>query len=142
VAALPYPHPTTEAASRVMRGNRKRDTRPEVLLRSELHRRGLRFRKDYLIREAGLRVRADIAFPRRRIAVFLDGCFWHGCPKHGNVPRANSRYWSVKLARNHERDGMVNSQLRAAGWCVIRVWEHTDPAEAAAHVQEALEVPS
>jgi DNA mismatch endonuclease (patch repair protein) len=121
-----------------MRGNRKRDTRPEVRLRSELHSRGLRFRKDYLIRAPSVRVRVDIAFPRPRLAVFVDGCFWHGCPEHGTVPRSNARYWSAKLARNRERDEFVDECLEAEGWTVFRIWEHAEPVDAASLVEEML----
>lgn len=138
MGALPYPEPTSPAASRVMRGNRKRDTRPEMRLRSELHRRGLRFRKDYLIREDAMRVRADIAFPRSRLVVFVDGCFWHSCPAHGSVPRANEGYWSAKLERNRQRDKLVDMYLRSADWTVVRVWEHVDPVEAASLIEARL----
>lgn len=112
--------------SEIMRGNRKRDTRPEVDLRSALHRAGLRFRKDFAVRpDEGRVIRVDVAFPRARVAVFVDGCFWHRCPKHGNDPRSNSSYWGPKLARNVERDREVNTRLAAAGWRVVRIWEHS-----------------
>ncbi len=142
MTALPYPQPTSPAASRVMRGNRKRDTRPEVRLRSELHRRGLRFRKDYLIDQPSVRVRVDVVFPGSRLAVFVDGCFWHGCPDHGTVPRANTGYWPAKLARNRERDERVDALLRAEGWIVLRIWEHAHPAEAAVLVEKMLKAVS
>lgn len=129
-----YPHPSTPAASRVMRGNRKEDTRPEVRLRSKLHRRGLRFRKHYAIEASGVRVKPDIVFNGSRIAVFVDGCFWHGCADHGTQPKANSTYWSSKLTRNRERDQRVNESLRTAGWQVLRIWEHMSLDEAAARV--------
>jgi DNA mismatch endonuclease (patch repair protein) len=109
-----------------MKGNRRVDTRPEVALRSELHRRGLRFRKEVALRPAHRLRRVDIVFSAVKLAVFLDGCFWHGCPEHGNHPKANTDYWSVKLARNVSRDAEVNRELVAAGWSVIRVWEHED----------------
>jgi len=112
--------------SEIMRGNRKSDTRPEVELRSALHRAGLRFRKDYAVRPDGGRViRVDVAFPRVRVAVFIDGCFWHRCPEHGNEPRSNRVYWDTKLSRNVERDREVEARLSAAGWRVLRVWEHS-----------------
>lgn len=136
-----YPHPTSQAASSVMRGNRKRDTRPEVRLRSALHRRGLRFFKDRRIEGEGLRVRGDVVFPRNRVAVFVDGCFWHGCPDHGNTPRANSSYWVPKLARNKERDREQTAALEARGWTVIRIWEHVPPDEAADFVQATVRSP-
>lgn len=121
-----------------MRGNRRSDTRLEVRVRSELHCRGLRFRKQLLITAGDVRVRADEAIPRQRIAVFLDGCFWHRCPEHGNSPRSNSGYWSTKLDRNVERDRKVLAALDAAGWSVLRIWEHVSTSFAADQVQSAL----
>lgn len=119
-----YPAPSSPAATAVMKGNRSRDTRPEVLLRSALHRRGLRFRKDYVIRVDGRRCRADVVFTKQRLAVFVDGCFWHGCPEHGRTPRTNHEYWRAKLGRNVERDQQSTAALISAGWKVLRVWEH------------------
>ena len=136
-AILP-PVATNGAVSAVMRGNRSSDTGPERRLRSELHRRGHRFRKSYRIAFDGGSVRADIAFPRRRLAVFVDGCFWHQCPWHGNVPRANSRYWAPKLARNVERDKRVTSALEDEGWRVLRIWEHVEPSDGADQVTQSL----
>lgn len=133
-----YPVPSSEAVSRVMRGNRRSDTRLEVRVRSELHRRGLRFRKQLLITAGDVRVRADVAFLRQRLAVFLDGCFWHRCPEHGNSPRANSDYWSTKLDRNVERDRKVLAALETAGWSVLRIWEHVPADLAADQVQTTL----
>lgn len=121
----------------IMKGNRRVDTRPELALRSELHRRGLRFRKDGALRPAGRLRHVDIVFPRVKLAVFVDGCFWHGCPEHGNKPRANTEYWSVKLARNVARDAQVNAELEDAGWTVVRVWEHEDAREAAARIERS-----
>jgi DNA mismatch endonuclease (patch repair protein) len=120
-----------------MQGNRKRDTRPELALRSELHRRGLRYRVD-VRPAAGLRCRADIVFGRKRVAVFVDGCFWHDCPEHGTSPRTNAPYWSAKIARNVERDRFNETELSAAGWTVIRVWEHESPVDAADRIVRAL----
>src|SRR4051794_39523117 len=100
-----YPYPDSEAVVAVMKANRRSDTGPEVATRALLHRLGLRFRKDYLIKLPETRgVRADIAFSRQRLAVFIDGCFWHGCPEHGHMPRRNTHYWGPKLARNARRD--------------------------------------
>ena len=122
-----------------MKGNRKRDTRPEVALRSVLHRAGLRYRCDYPVRVRGRRpVRVDIAFTRARVAVFVDGCFWHCCPEHSNVPRVNRSYWEPKLARNVQRDAETETALAALGWKTIRAWEHEDPAVAADRVRAAL----
>ena len=78
-------------------------------------------------------------FPRLRVAVFVDGCFWHGCPDHGHVPRANTAYWAPKLARNVARDRSVDQWLAEAGWEIIRVWEHLPSKVAAEHVASGLE---
>lgn len=115
----------------------QRDTGPELALRSELHRRGLRFRVDRRP-VAEIRTRADLVFPRARVAVYVDGCFWHGCPDHGTTPKANSGFWGPKLARNKERDRQIDEGLAAAGWTVVRVWEHEDPLEAADRVESVV----
>jgi DNA mismatch endonuclease (patch repair protein) len=120
-----------------MRGNRKENTKPEVRLRSVLHRRGLRFFKNARP-ERGIPCRVDIVFPRARLAVFVDGCFWHRCPEHGTAPRTNARYWSAKIARNVERDRENDKLLAESGWQVIRVWEHESVAAAADRVEQAL----
>jgi DNA mismatch endonuclease (patch repair protein) len=122
----------------IMRGNRSTDTKPEVALRSMLHRHGLRFRKNYTLRLPERRVRVDIAFPRLKLAVFVDGCFWHGCPDHGHHPQRNEEYWSRKLRRNAERDREVNAALKQAGWRIVRVWEHVPTQEAVQTVRQAL----
>jgi DNA mismatch endonuclease, patch repair protein len=122
-----------------MKGNRRRDTRPEIQVRSLLHRRGRRFRTDFLIREDGVRVRPDIVFPRKRLAVFIDGCFWHQCPQHSHVPRTNTAYWPEKLARTVERDSRVTRLLETAGWRVIRIWEHVAADKAVQLVEQALQ---
>lgn len=113
-----------------MRANRRRDTAPELAVRRELHRRGLRFRVDYAP-VVGLRCRVDIAFTRAQVAVFVDGCFWHRCPEHGVLPYANGEWWGDKLQGNVARDRRNDRELTAAGWCVVRVWEH-EPAFVAA----------
>lgn len=125
-----------------MRSNRRTDTGPELAARSTLHRRGLRFRKDFRVDLDEIRVRVDIAFPVRRVAVFIDGCFWHRCPKHGTDPRLNSGFWKRKLRTNVERDARADDALREAGWTVVRCWEH-EPADAVAdRVQLALGTPA
>lgn len=121
---LPYPTPSSSAVSRLMRGNRGTDTAPEVRLRLALHGRGLRYRKHERLEAGGIRVRPDLLFGRARVAVFVDGCYWHRCPDHGTRPRANVDYWDPKLARNVERDGRVDEALAGAGWTVVRLWEH------------------
>ena len=107
-----------------MLGNRRVDTKPEVLLRSLLHRAGLRFRKDRLIRLGVRRVRPDVVFGRQRVAVFMDGCFWHRCPEHGTMPATNHTYWLAKFQTNIARDARNNAALKDEGWRVIRIWEH------------------
>jgi DNA mismatch endonuclease (patch repair protein) len=113
-----------------MRANKRRDTRPEILVRRLLHARGLRYRVDHRV-ETESRSRADIAFTRQRIAVFIDGCFWHSCPEHLHLPKANADYWTPKLARNVERDAEVTAVLRGLGWTVLRFWEHEPAREVA-----------
>jgi len=120
-----------------MRANRRRDTGPEMALRRELHRRGLRYRVDYAP-VPGLRCRADIVFTRARMAVFVDGCFWHSCPVHRTHPAANRDWWREKLDRNVERDRRNDRELGAAGWHVERVWEHELAATAADRIERAL----
>jgi DNA mismatch endonuclease (patch repair protein) len=121
-----------------MRRNPRRDTVPERAVRSELHRRGLRFRKDLPLRVPGRVVRPDVVFTRARLAVFVDGCFWHRCPKHGNVPRANGDYWRPKLERNVARDRAVDAALGEVGWRVLRAWEHEPPSTVADRVLAVL----
>lgn len=135
---LPYPQPTTSAVSKRMRRNARRDTQPEIAIRSELHRRGLRFRADFPVRLSERIVRPDVVFTRAKVAVFVDGCFWHCCPAHGNKPAANSDYWSPKLARNVARDRVVDMALAEAGWTVVRAWEHEQPRDVAERVQVTL----
>lgn len=135
---VPYPHPTSAHASAVMRGNRSRDTQPELQLRVLLHRDGFRYRVNLPVKVDGQTVRVDIAFTKARLAVFVDGCFWHACPSHGRIPKANSAYWPVKLARNRARDTANQSALERAAWRVVRIWEHVPPEQAAAVIVKAL----
>lgn len=114
-----------------MRGNRRVDTKPEIQLRRGLHAQGLRFRKDHRVEsDAGVGAKADIVFPCRRVVVFVDGCFWHGCPEHCRIPTRNREYWVAKISRNRLRDNRVTTALRSSGWQVIRIWEH-EPLEQA-----------
>jgi DNA mismatch endonuclease (patch repair protein) len=136
--SAPYPIATSPAASRVMRGNTRRDTRPEIALRRALFGQGLRFRVDYPIRLPSRVVRPDIVFVRARMAIFVDGCFWHGCPIHGTQPRHNSNYWLPKLARNRQRDLQTQTALQNEGWRVLRFWEHEEAQAAAAIVIGAI----
>jgi DNA mismatch endonuclease, patch repair protein len=120
-----------------MRANRRRDTAPELRLRRALHRRGHRYRVDHQPLP-GLRRRADVVFTRWRVAVFVDGCFWHGCPAHGTQPRANADYWRAKIDRNVERDRETDDLLVEAGWSVVRVWEHVSTESAVERIEVAL----
>lgn len=120
-----------------MQANRSRDTRPERLLRSALHAAGLRFRVSARPLPT-LNRTADIVFRPARIAVFVDGCFWHGCPTHRTAPRANADYWADKIRINQNRDRHTDEKLAAAGWEVIRVWEHEDVASAAVRIADAV----
>lgn len=117
-----------------MRSNRGRDTTPELAVRSAVHRLGLRFRVNAFPIK-GLRRTADLVFPRQRVAVFVDGCFWHGCPTHYTAPVAHSDYWANKVATNSARDRETDQYLLEAGWTVVRVWEHDDPALTAALIE-------
>ena len=129
---------TSPAVRNVMRGNRKRDTCPELAVRRAAHRRGLRYR--VAIRPLPELARtADLVFRGAKVAVFVDGCFWHGCPEHYVPPRSNPTYWIPKIERNQTRDHATNEVLRAAGWSVIRFWEHDDPERAAGAIAEAVE---
>jgi DNA mismatch endonuclease (patch repair protein) len=123
---------------RNMQANRARDTKPELAVRRLLHRRGLRYRTA-MAPEPGLRRRADIVFTRMRIAIFIDGCFWHGCPEHGRREfRYNVDYWPGKIAANVARDQDTNDKLRSAGWLVLRFWEHENPGSVADAIEKAL----
>ena len=126
---------------------RRRDTQAELRLRSALHATGLRYRVDHPLRVATHHraLRPDIVFTRAKVAVFVDGCYWHGCPEHGQRRSgANKSYWGPKIARNVERDRAHDAALSAAGWTVVRIWEHTALESAIASVRDALglETPS
>lgn len=116
---------------------RQRDTTPERLLRSALHRRGLRFRVERPL-DFDRRRRADLVFVTEKVAVFVDGCFWHSCPAHATVPRANRAFWVEKLRRNVVRDRDTDRRLAESGWTVVRVWEHEAPEAAADRVEAAV----
>ena len=131
------PTPSSKAARNRMKAAKQRDTAPEMALRSAIHRRGLRYRVDANLIE-GLRRRADVVFRPIKVAVFVDGCFWHGCPVHGTWPKANAEFWREKIEGNRKRDADTNHRLTKAGWLVIRVWEHEDPEEAAEKICEIV----
>lgn len=128
---------SSAARRRVMQANRSRDTAPELEIRSRLHRRGIRFR--VAARPLpDLRRTADIVHRLSKVAVFVDGCFWHGCPDHYTAPRTNGAYWIPKIETNVRRDRDTDAVLAAAGWLVIRIWEHDDPARAVTRVARAI----
>ena len=129
---------TDPATSARMRAQRRRDTAPELALRRELHRRGVRYYVDRAPMK-GVRRRADLVFPRRKVAVYVDGCFWHSCPQHATFPKNNAQWWAEKLAGNVTRDRDTDTRLTDAGWTVVRIWEHENPMVAADRVQEALD---
>jgi DNA mismatch endonuclease (patch repair protein) len=120
-----------------MLANRGRDTGPELALRRAVHARGLRY---FVNRRPIKSVRrtADMVFPAAKVAVFLDGCFWHGCPEHHTVARTNAVFWAEKVRRTLERDDETNALLIEAGWIVVRCWEHDDPGLAAVQVDDAV----
>ncbi|MFE5729417.1 very short patch repair endonuclease [Streptomyces sp. NPDC056528] len=120
---------------RSMQSNKGRDTKPELALRRAAHALGLRYRVSKRpIRD--IRRTADLVFTRARIAVFLDGCFWHVCPEHFTVSRTNPEYWAEKAEKNRARDRQTDRLLQEAGWAVLRVWEHEDPHQAAARLKD------
>jgi DNA mismatch endonuclease (patch repair protein) len=131
------PTPSSEAAWARMKAAKPRDTAPEKALRSALHRKGLRFRLDERPAE-NLNRKADIVFRSAKVAVFVDGCFWHGCPVHGTEAKANAEFWAQKIKQNQERDLDTTSRLEALGWRVIRVWEHEDPEEASQRIYDIV----
>lgn len=131
------PEASSLGVAQRMAAQARRDTGPELALRRRLFAAGFRYRVDY--RPVGLgRCSVDIAFPSRRVAVFVDGCFWHACPRHGSVPAANGAWWREKLQANRRRDRKVSRQLRQQGWTVLRFWEHDDPEVATAKIARAL----
>lgn len=128
---------SSPAVRRSMTSNRSRDTAPELRVRRALHSRGLRYRVAYRPIPS-LRRTADVVFTRQKVAVFVDGCFWHGCPTHCRIPTTNRSYWSAKIGGNSDRDRATNETLEAAGWSVIRAWEHEDASDVADRVERAV----
>lgn len=118
-----------------MQANRRKDTTPELELRRALHRRGHRYRVDHPVLP---RRRADIVFTRHQLAVFVDGCWWHGCPTHGTQAKANAEFWATKIETNRRRDLDTDETLKSMGWTVLRLWEHMPVAEAVVLVEQHL----
>ncbi|MGH9112731.1 MAG: very short patch repair endonuclease [Acidimicrobiales bacterium] len=132
------PFASSAALQARMSAQRSQDTAPELAVRRALHSMGLRYRV-HVQPLASLRRKADVVFTRARIAVFVDGCFWHGCLEHGRRRHdVNSWYWPEKIARNQRRDADTDTRLHEAGWTVVRVWEHEPSATAAQRVADAV----
>ena len=133
------PFASSESVQRRMSAQRRKDTGPELAVRRALHAMGLRYRV-HAQPLPSLRRQADIVFTRAKVAVFIDGCFWHGCPKHGRREhQVNGWYWPEKIERNRHRDAETDGLLLAAGWTVVRAWEHEDPADVALQVARAVD---
>ena len=128
---------TPEARSRMQRV-RQKNTSAESALRRELHAHGIRYRVQVRVLIKPRRV-ADVAFSGLRVAVFVDGCFWHGCPAHATWPKQNADFWRTKIEANMARDNDTDERLRAEGWKIIRVWAHEEPKVAAARIAHILE---
>jgi DNA mismatch endonuclease (patch repair protein) len=121
-----------------MVGNRSRDTQPELAVRRLVHAMGLRYRVNARPIPT-LHRTADLVFPRQRIAVFIDGCFWHGCPQHHRQPTAHADYWSTKVARNRQRDVATDAVLAETGWTTLRFWAHENPTAVAQAIRDTVE---
>lgn len=136
-AVPPHPGASTPAISARMSTFPRRDTKPELALRQLMHASGRRYRVNYPI-PARRRRTMDIAFTRSRVAIFIDGCFWHGCPQHGVLPVSNRAWWDQKIQVTKARDLDTTDALLSAGWVVLRFWEHEPAEKMAATVTEAL----
>lgn len=134
--ASAVPEPLDSSTRSRLAGQMRTDTGPEVALRKELWSRGFRYSLHRPIR--GTRRTIDIALVKHRVAVFVDGCFWHGCPKHGSTPTNNAEWWIRKLEANRRRDVDTNRILKSQGWTVVRVWEHETVKTAANRIQRAV----
>ncbi|KAA0115095.1 very short patch repair endonuclease [Mycolicibacterium sp. P9-22] len=131
------PTASSESVRSRMSRQRQRGTRAELRVRQALHARGIRFRVDVRL-ESDLRCRADIAWRALRLAIFIDGCFWHGCPIHATRPKANQEWWARKLDENVRRDRRTDAELTSRGWTVLRYWEHEEPETVAAVIYRTL----
>lgn len=130
--------PSSPAVSARMSRQASRDTEPEVAVRKLLHASGYRYRLNERVPHMSRRT-IDIAFTRAKVAVFLDGCFWHGCPEHATQPKSNAEWWRQKLDRNMARDAETTAHLVAEGWTVLRFWEHQAPVQVAETVAEVVD---
>jgi DNA mismatch endonuclease (patch repair protein) len=129
----PTPAASSPAALARMKAAKRRDTTPELRVRRALHRLGFRFYVDRRPLTSSPK-RADILFSRQRVAIFIDGCYWHGCPEHGTLPKANADWWAEKITGNARRDRATETELRIQGWRVIRIWEHEETNAAVARI--------
>ena len=129
---------SSPAVRRVMQGNRSRDTKPEIAVRRAVHGMGMRYRVSTRPLP-GVRRTADLVFRRAKVAVFIDGCFWHGCPKHHAPPKTNASYWASKINGNRVRDRHTTALLKAAGWAVLRFWSHEDPLSVAGRIVDVVQ---
>lgn len=136
-AAPPDSWASSAATRRSMQGNRSRDTQPELAVRRLVHAAGLRYYVNRRI-PGVTRRSADLVFPRTKVAVFIDGCFWHGCPKHYIRPKTNPDYWTAKIEGNRRRDAATDQELAEAGWLVLRFWEHQPALEVASKITDAV----
>ena len=127
---------SSEGVRRSMRSNKGRDTKPELKIRSAAHALGMRYRVNAKP-IPGLRRTADMVFTKTHIAVFVDGCFWHGCPEHHTIAKTNAGYWADKFRKNRDRDAETDQALRDAGWTVIRIWEHEPVDSAVKRIHES-----
>ena len=127
---------TSPEVSRRMSNQKREETRPESEIARACFSLGLRYRKNVLIPE--VKTNADLVFRRHKLIVFVDGCFWHGCPWHFKVPKTNSAWWKEKTERNRRRDLKKTRQLRRMGWTVMRIWEHVPPDVAATRIKEKI----
>lgn len=134
---VPEPVPSSAAVSARMSRQGSRDTAPEVAVRRLLHASGLRYRVNVPVPGMARRT-IDIVFPRAKVAIFLDGCFWHGCPQHATQPKSNAEWWRIKLDKNMSRDAETTEHLRDEGWTVLRFWEHEAPEDVAKQVTGTL----
>lgn len=130
--------PLNATSTAKLRATPSRDSSAEMAVRRALHRLGLRYRVNHRLELNGQHVRPDVVFTRQRVAVFVDGCYWHGCPTHGTRPKHNADYWRHKFERNEARDRRDDALLRASGWIVVRAWEHEDVAVVASRVARAV----
>ncbi|WP_211099822.1 very short patch repair endonuclease [Azospirillum brasilense] len=134
---MPRVSPSSHEASQRMARVRQKGTSAELNLRRVLHARGLRYRLHVPLLTKPRRV-ADIVFPAARVAVFVDGCFWHGCPEHASWPKSNAEFWREKIEANRLRDADTDQRLMALGWYVVRIWEHDDASDAANRIAELV----